>query len=216
MTDLLSNEKAARSPAIIRDQLAVDLLTNLTATRRLAPFMHREHTLGSAAAVQDVPASSLAYWVKRFLRAGLLEVVRLESRAGKPIPVYRAVASEFHVPLDAMPLGTQEEFLHGGRRHVFEEFAAAVDTAGRRWSDSGLRIRSDSTKGVEITFIEPEGGTPAPVTEWWGSVTLTGAEAVEVQSTLDALLQRVTTQRTSEGGRRYMMVFGLAPAPRRR
>ncbi|MFZ2444215.1 MAG: hypothetical protein WAW51_17755, partial [Ilumatobacteraceae bacterium] len=71
---------------MIRDHLGVDLLLNLNAISRLSPFMHTEHTLGSAAKAAAVPASSLAYWVQRFLTARLLETTRVVPRAGKPIP----------------------------------------------------------------------------------------------------------------------------------
>jgi len=58
------------------------------------PFMRAEHTLGSAAKSAQVPASSLAYWVRRFLTAGLVEITRVQPRRGKPIPHYRAMSRE--------------------------------------------------------------------------------------------------------------------------
>ena len=92
-------EPLSNQPVVIRDHLGVDLLLNLNAISRLSPFMHAEHTLGSAAKAAAVPASSLAYWVQRFLTARLLETTRVVPRAGKPIPHYRAISSEFHTAL---------------------------------------------------------------------------------------------------------------------
>lgn len=191
---------------------------NLTATRRLAPFMRGEHSLGTAAAELDVPASSLAYWVGRFVRAGLVEITRLQPRAGKPIPIYRAVAREFHIPLDAVPPGAREEFLHGGRRHVFEQFTRAVDRAARHYFERSLRVRSHPVRGVEIGFAEQDDDDAVPMTEWWGSVTLTDAEAKEVQAIFDDLNTRFAIDRDEPGRRRrrYMMLYGLSPDHRPR
>ena len=109
MTDILSNQTRVMA---VTEHRAVDLLLKLASTRCLGPFMREEHTLGSAAAELQMPASSLAYYVGRFVNAGLVEVVRLQTRSGKPIPVYRATAEEFRVPFDAMPPGRR-----GLRRH---------------------------------------------------------------------------------------------------
>jgi hypothetical protein len=200
---------------VVRDHLGVDLLMNLTAARRLAPFMRAEQTLGSAAAEVDVPASSLAYWVGRFVRAGLVEVVRTEPRAGKPIPVYRAVADEFRIPLDAMPPGSEDALLAGGRRHMFDEFTGAVNRAARPWIANGLRLRSHPDRGMELGFVEPDRTDLPPVTEWWATVTMTDDEAAEVRRLLDDIAARFGKDHEGPGRKRYVTVLGIAPLGRR-
>jgi hypothetical protein len=195
--------------------MAVDLLLNLEAARRLAPFMRCEQTLGSAANELEMPASSLAYWVARFQKAGLVTVVRHEPRAGKPIPVYRATADEFQVPLDAMPPGRRDEFLNGSRRHMFDEFTKAVDAVAERYLRRGISVRPHTDRGVEIEFLDAEEALPVSVAESWGAVALTDDEARELQETLQALSQRYSANRDDKGTKRYVMVLGLAPKPRR-
>ena len=149
-------EPLSNQPIVIRDHLGVDLLLNLNAISRLSPFMHTEHTLGSAAKAAAVPASSLAYWVQRFLTARLLETTRVVPRAGKPIPHYRAISSEFHIPFDAMPPGRRDEFLLRGRKFAFEQFIAASNAAAASaFAETGLRIFASPERGVELTVIEP-------------------------------------------------------------
>lgn len=208
MPEALSNQ-----PVIIRDHLGVDLLLNLNAISRLGPFLHAEHTLGSAARAAKVPASSLAYWVQRFLTAGLIEITRVVPRAGKPIPHYRAVSSEFQVPFDAMPPGTRDEFLLRGRKFAFDQLIAASNhAAGRELANAGIRVAASSETGVEINFIEPADVAPGPGTEWWGNCLLTAEEADEVTRTLKDLQERFGRDQEGPGRTRYHLVLGFVPA----
>jgi len=209
MLDHLSNE-----PVAVSDHASVDLLMNLGAIRRLAPFMHAEHTLGSAAKSANVPASSLAYWVQRFLTTGLLEITRVQPRAGKPIPHYRAISSRFHVPFAAMPAGTRDEFLLRGRKSAFEQFIAASNHAAEAYFDAGLSIAAHEEHGVELNFIEPTDGRTSLSVEWWGHCSLTDEEAAEVRRTLAELQTRLGRGGDGPGRTRYQVVLGFAPALR--
>ena len=212
-------EPLSNQPIVIRDHLGVDLLLNLNAISRLSPFMHTEHTLGSAAKAAAVPASSLAYWVQRFLTARLLETTRVVPRAGKPIPHYRAISSEFHIPFDAMPPGRRDEFLLRGRKFAFEQFIAASNAAAASaFAETGLRIFASPERGVELTGIEPSSDIADHradrTTEWWGACNLTEAEAAELQQALKGLQERFGRDQEGPGRTRYRFVIGLAPEPR--
>jgi hypothetical protein len=213
MTEVVSNQNRVN---VVRDHLAVDLLMKLTSTRCLGPFMRAEHTLGSAAAELDMPASSLAYYVGRFVKAGLVEVLREQARAGKPIPVYRATAREFHVPFDAMPPGRRDEFLNGGRTRVLGEFTAAVERAILDEADSGIRILADPVRGVQINFIEGSSLSDIAATEWWGKIRLTDDEARRLRDELVDIVHRYTSDRPEPGRGNYIAMFGLVPEGRRR
>lgn len=206
-------EPLSNQPRVVRDHVGVDLLLNLNAISRLAPFMHAEHTLGSAAIAAKVPASSLAYWVQRFLKADLIRVSKVVPRTGKPIPHYRAVSNEFHVPFDAMPPGTRDEFLVRGRTSAFEQFIAASNhAAAGAFADSGIRVAAGTDRGVEINFIEPRAQPDPPGTEWWGSCMLTQDEADEVTHTLKTLYERFGRDHEGPGRTRYHLVLGFVPA----
>lgn len=212
MTDVVSNQTRVE---VVRDHLAVDLLLKLSSTRCLGPFMRTEHTLGTAAAELEMPASTLAYYVKRFVRAGLLEVVRLEPRAGKPIPVYRATADEFHIPFDAMPPGRRDEFLNGSRAKVLDAFITAMTREITRRGDSGLRVLPHPVRGVAIDFIEREGLGDAGITEWWGKVGLTDDEARAMRDELQAVIEKYSHDEDAPGRRMYISMVGLVPERRR-
>lgn len=215
MKEPLSNQKRSNETVmIVRAHDAVDLLLNMQAAKHLAPFMRTEHSLGSAAAELDRRPSSVAYWVGRFVKAGLLVVAREQPRAGKAIPFYRAAADEFQVPFDAMPKGSREEFLHGARKMMVGEFATAVERVARTHYSEGLRIAGHPTRGMSISFIEPKDGGDSPVTEWWGKVSLTKQEASELQEEMEALVARFNTEQTGPGRSRYLMMIGIAPTKR--
>lgn len=191
------------------DHAAVDLLMSLKATKALSPFLHGEHTLGSAARQARMAASTLAYWVDRLVRAGLVEVCEVRPRAGKPIPVYRATAEEFIIPLDAIPPGAREQFLHGGRRQAFDSFVRSVESSAE--IDRGLYVRRDPGGGVAIGFDEPVPAPETPVAEWWGTAHLTPADAAELRRRIDALVEEFGSRPKAKGTRRYAMVMGIAP-----
>jgi hypothetical protein len=201
---------------VVSDHVGVDLLLKLTSTRCLAPFMREEQTLGSAAAELDMPSSSLAYWVNRFQKAGLLEVVRHQSRAGKPIPVYRATADEFQVPFDTMPPGRRDEFLNGSRRHMLGEFTAAMDRAIVGQLGNAIRVSSHPVRGMQIDFVEGPRPPSIAITEWWGKVRLTDSEAMEFRDELEALGRKYGNDHPGPGRRSYVAMFGLVPEARRR
>lgn len=211
----VSNQKALiQDVMVVRSLAAVDLLLNVQAARHLAPFMRTEQSLGSAAAELDRPPSSVAYWVGRLVQAGLLIVVREQARAGKAIPFYRAAADEFQVPFDAMPAGTTEEFLHGARKMMVSEFATAVERAARHHFKDGITVSGHPQRGMAINFIEPKDGATSPVTEWWGNVSLTKAEAKELQDEMEALIRRFNNDHPGKGRSRYLIMVGITPTKR--
>lgn len=210
----LSNQKpSTKKVVVVRKHDAADLLMNMQAARHLAPFMHDEQTLGSAAAELGRRPSSVAYWLRRLRQAGLLVVVREQARAGKAIPFYRAAADEFQVPFDAMPKGAREEFLHGARKLMVGEFATSVERAARTYFSEGLSITGHPTHGISISFIEPKDGT-SPIMEWWGKVSLTKPEAEEFRRELEALVARFDSKPASPTRSRYLVMVGITPTKR--
>jgi hypothetical protein len=212
MEEVVSNQLRIE---VVHDHLAVDLLLKLASTRCLGPFMRAEHTLGTAAAELEMPASTLAYYVKRFIHAGLLEVVRVEPRAGKPIPVYRATADEFHVPFDAIPHGIRDEFLSGSRQRMLARFSESMEHQIMRRGNRGLRVKPHPVRGVSIDFLDGDALHDVAATEWWGSIDLTEEEALAMRDELQAVIAKYVDDRPSRGRRPYLSMIGLVQEHRR-
>src|SRR4051794_15550694 len=82
------------------DQAAI--IADATRSRFLQPFPAREATVSDAAAQLGCTPNSTLYRVRRMTDAGLLRVVRVVRRAGRPMKVYRSVHDGYLVPLDTM------------------------------------------------------------------------------------------------------------------
>ena len=212
MTEVVSNQTRV---VVVHDHLAVDLLLKLTSTRCMAPFMRGERTLGAAAAELAMPASTLAYYVQRFIRAGLLEVVRLEPRAGKPIPVYRATADEFHIPFESMPPGTRDDFLNGSRQKMLVRFSESMERQVTRRGNRGLRVVPHPVRGVAVDFLDGDALADVAATEWWGSIDLTEEEALAMRDELQAVIAKYVDDRPAKGRRHYVAMVGLVEEHRR-
>src|SRR4051812_7546951 len=95
-------ERAENEPwpdrAAITDPAAVMTLTSLRAFKYLSPFLNGAHTLSSAAAALECATSTVAYWIPRFVRVGLLVHLGDQTRAGMAMPLYRAPARQLVVP----------------------------------------------------------------------------------------------------------------------
>ncbi|MBB6017893.1 hypothetical protein ACFP9V_00910 [Deinococcus radiopugnans] len=83
------------------------LLSDPVALRHLEPFMGR--TLGAAAAAGEagVSVERMLYRVRQFLKAGLLQEVGQERRAGRPVRLYRAPGG-LQVPFTLTPFADLE------------------------------------------------------------------------------------------------------------
>jgi hypothetical protein len=90
----------------IRDPTAVALLLSLSSARNLAPFLGRENTVSGAAAELKQDIKSVYRWTQRFEACGLLIETQTLPRSGRAIRHYRTLASEFVIPVAALPLSS--------------------------------------------------------------------------------------------------------------
>ena len=110
----------------VTDPAAIALVTDRRALRYLTPFLRAEHTLTSVAAVIEKNPSTVAYWIPRFVRAGLLEHRGDETRAGRAMPRYRATAQSFLVPYRSVPFDRRVALVDGGRYSVMHKLMDGV------------------------------------------------------------------------------------------
>ena len=94
----MSADAAESSVVEITDALAAGLLATPRLAVMLKPFMRADCTVAQAAKELHLPIEALHYRVTRFVQAGLLSVVREESRRGRPSKVYRALGTHFRIP----------------------------------------------------------------------------------------------------------------------
>ena len=179
------------------DQVAVFL--DSKRRRILVSFMGRERSLSEAAAALAIPLNLLAYHVGRLLRLGLLQVVREQKRAGRPIRYYRAAADSFLIPAAAM-----------GRRvgdGLTAELRSALDRADPLSGASDMLVVLDEAGKPRL---ERRGGNlDADACEYWRVLTLDRDQARLLTRDLRALLRRYEGT-PGRGKRPYLAHVGLA------
>ena len=202
----LSNPEAAR------------LVLDEKAQRLLRPFLGQDNTATVAAATVGVSLSLMAYWLGRFQTLGLVELVRLESRAGRPVKVYRTTADAFVAPFELLPSATLMEFFGSFGEVQQRRFVRALGRVSEAMaaSDWGLRLsRRDDGKvridavpdsfnaDTETDFLAPE--FPA-AWQSFSTVRLTFDEAKGLQRELAALWERYVDK---SDGQVYQFHLGL-------
>lgn len=111
----MTAQDSGRPPAetfhTVTDPEQARLLSNPANFRFFEPFVARERTVTAAAEEIGYALDTMLYRVKTLLKAGLLEVSRLEKRAGRPIKHYRSVHDAYFVPFELTPYAGVEERL---------------------------------------------------------------------------------------------------------
>jgi hypothetical protein len=126
------------------------LLTDPASVRYFKPFLGAEKSQTEAARELDCELAALHYRVKQLLEAGLLEVARLEKRAGRPIKRYRSVAPEIFVPFALTPYADLEESLADQIAPVWKGMISGLATTYWQAGSYGRKIYRDE-KGVVWT-----------------------------------------------------------------
>ncbi len=112
----------------VTDPEQARLLSNPASFKFFEPFVARERSVTAAAGEIGCSLDAVLYRVKTLLRAGLLEVSRLEKRAGRPIKYYRSVHDAYFIPFEVTPFAEVEERLTA---HFRERQALVVPRMAR-------------------------------------------------------------------------------------
>lgn len=128
-----------RERLIIENPDVIGLLLDHQRTVNLLPFFLAPHTVAEAAAQRGVKANQMAYWVKRYVEAGVLEGVgeALPERGARSRGLqYRVTAGEFVL----LPAGgyAAEEIVDRTYGPMWASLRAAVvrdtDEVAARWA----------------------------------------------------------------------------------
>ena len=206
---------------------AARIVTDPAARRFLLPFIGRERTVGNVAAELEVDTSSMLYRVRQFVRLGLVEEVRLESRRGRPIRHYRSVADGFFAPFQATPLTTQTSLSPCAfsqlQKRLNESVGQASLAACADHKALGLHVFRNAEGDITHNIVpDPEDewpnrffdqllepGAPA-VWDTWGNLRLTQEDAKALQMEIATLLKRYWPKENDEG-KEYILRLAMAP-----
>ena len=204
----------------VTDEQAAALLMNDKTRRLLAPFVGSRRGVKEASAELGVKLANYYFYVKQFERAGLIEVVEVVPRAGRPVKLYQAVADEYFIPhtvgalLDAY--GEDERAMHETLWRALRR-AWTTNTEGVTWGlrfrkrpdGPGLGVMGAQSKGEPWDLFSGEGPIILP---YWRRLSLSREKARALQLELHEVLERYTKEQG--GPDTYLVRLAMAPLPK--
>ena len=143
MKDKSSGRPPAGAFVTVEDPKQVRLLSDAASFRYFKPFLARDRTVSQAAGEVGCNLDTMLYRVKTFLAAGLLQVIRLEPRAGRPVKHYRSSFDSYFVPLSATAYSDFEEEVRQALGTYENVIARQLARARRTLNRQGQRIFRD-------------------------------------------------------------------------
>jgi DNA-binding transcriptional ArsR family regulator len=163
-------------------------------------LIDKERSLSELSRLTEAPLNLLHHHIRKFIRLGLVRVVREEGRSGAPIKFYRASARAFFVPAELIeaepPTGRSAQL----RDALAQSLARALQGVVYSHDGQGPRMR---------LVRDPEAQSVA--TELWLEIHLSRADAAALADELRALLHRFES-RPQKAQRRYLVHAAIAPA----
>lgn len=194
---------------------AIRILVDPDAAEWLKPFIRQPVSVKVAAEEMKVSVQAMHYRVQRMASAGLLKVVSIERRRGRPVKRYRSVARVFRVPLQRVPPALLEALEHGVPWHRLLQRGAKRVLHPSLYPDE-LLIGMDEDGVLNFDFgprlgrMHLDPSAPPVLGLHTAGLWLNWVDAKALQREIDALWERYRHRR---GAKRYVFVVGLAPYP---
>ena len=184
----------------------------IMSVRHLIPFINRDCSLAEAAKSLGITKSHMSYWLRKMLRLELIEQIRVEKRGKHNVPLYRATAERFTVPLDQVPVDSDEEILTLNSRE-FEEFERRSIVRSTSNNNKGWNLCfSYEDKFPQLRMVPPSGEVQQPKhLHKWGCLSLSEPQAMALRAEIMALLERYASQECI-GGKDHLYKFLLVEA----
>ncbi len=161
-----------------------------------------EKTLSAVAREAGYSLNLVHHHVSRFLSLGLVEVTRLEARAGRPIKYYRAIADRFFVQASLLS--------HNHNLALERELREAIEVSERRHGGSGVVFDLDETGSRRMKKVQEP--STAEAVECWKVLSLERSVMNEMIAEMSDVLDKY--ERRQSAGRPPYLIH-LAAALRR-
>lgn len=157
----MTRPASGSSPHRIDDPVAARLLMDATTREVFGCFLDRDRSVREAADLLERDLDAVLYRVKRLFAAGLVEVVAVQRRAGRPVRRYRAPHPLWFVPFEALPYADLEEtFAAMGHAQVDRAARASARWLARDpWAGYLIGMGADGQVWLRGTREAPTAGT---------------------------------------------------------
>jgi hypothetical protein len=185
--------EAEQTPSEMRiaDKETALFLVNHSKNEFLRPFMAAEASLSEAAKLLGVGKTKMSYWITRLLEMQLIAVARVEKRGRHQVQIYRSCADVFSIPLEVVPVESDEALLAVHQSGLWPEIHHSVSVAARKYA-AGWHVRIFQVNRVLRVDIVPESGDleDGRIFNTWGTLYLDDAQAKAMRTELGRLLRR--------------------------
>lgn len=205
---------------VLNSPLAARILADPDIAVFIKPFMRGSTTVKAAAEEFNLPLQTMHYRVEQMVQAGMLEVVQLEERRGRPIKHYQATATVFQVATEQIPprilqalneqLSWKTSFEQGLRQtRGVKEYDDKVVMSYLEEDD--ILIWSEESGEKRVPPLELAPNSPAVLSIWSGAVYLDRADAKAFQQGLWELYEQYAH---CQGREKYVVHIGMVPYPK--
>lgn len=197
----------------IDSQKVAEFLSDRSRSRHLDPFLGKQSTVADAAAELGISAQRMHYWTRQLLQLGLIGRVGMAVRGRHHSAVYQSVADSFTMPLELLPTSDVETLLlHFDP--IWQRFLSAVAATGRKYS-SGWNARYSRVGDRAAFHIVPSSDPQPdmPLSNSWARLQLSRADALQLKSELEALLNSYLARPAAEHQRTYISHVALVEDP---
>ena len=210
-------EKNVSSYAEITEAAAVKVLMDRNQVQLLRPFFAEAVTLTQAATQLELPLQFLLRKVQRFVKLGLLNIVKEEARKGRSVKYYQTPAALLYVPASYVDIGAllrrSENFWHG---KLVDGLLNVWQTRGQE--GLGIQIHPNDIGGVRISMATQPGEMfhaantqDQNVLNSWLRLHLTAEDAAALKKDMTALIESYSAKHIAGAKATYIARLALAP-----
>jgi hypothetical protein len=213
----------------IKDAEQARILLDPKSFRFFGPFLARDCTASQAASELHCHVDTMIYRIKTFLRAGLLKVVKTQSRRGRSMKVYRSSAEAYFLPFGVtayqdIEAQWRQEFetsndivikalanvlrqLGREGKHIFRDELGEVSTS------SGAHVREalldlDNIEAVRKMIYDPKSVMAEATSD---TLLLSDKASREFMLELYQLWRRYKTRKPTQNPKKYFMQLSFVP-----
>ena len=202
----------------MEDARQAKLLTGSKSFNYFSPFLARDCTISEAAEEVGCSLEVMLYHVKQLQQAGLLKIVREETRAGKAIKVYRSTHDAYFIAFDVTPYASLEErvetHLRAQDKVIVKSVAKLLQNKGiwgqRFFRDADGEVWKQNAPNAHRRFAINDPDHPIG-TQMYAETYLTEEEARAFQIELHQLAAKYfkpyTRKRKEEGRQAHILNY---------
>ena len=205
----------------VKSEAAATLLLNNKTRWLISPFVGEKKSIKEASNEMGMKLASYYAYVKRFERAGLIEVVEVQPRAGRAVKLYKTVADEFFIPHTVSPLLAYYEKLEDDYqkllwRGILRALEAGSETMGAwgfkfyKHPEAGFAVSGARSQDEEWDLLMET----SAILPYWRRLKLSREKAKALQRELFEILERYTAEQDALDDYSYLVRVAMAPLPK--